>query len=181
MKYFILFLIFTASYLNAINFKEGQSQDRSIWIGGGVETLITADGSLYGINASINYSKNDRIFKLRGILAEELVITGPRPNDEVWELGLLYGHHLTKGKVSVSFLAGISYTGGIYRGDRLYSDMFDVYYEELTYETFGLPLEIQLDLNRARPFGLSLSAFGNINAEKSFAGLSLNLLLGRLP
>jgi hypothetical protein len=96
-------------------------------------------------------------------------------------LGLLYGHHLTKGKVSVSFLAGISYTGGIYRGDRLYSDMFDVYYEELTYETFGLPLEIQLDLNRARPFGLSLSAFGNINAEKSFAGLSLNLLLGRLP
>jgi len=180
-KYYLIALLAIAVALSAINFKEGQSYDRLIWIGGGVETVVTADGSLYGINASLNYTKNDRIYKFRSLLAAELVVAGPSPNDEIWELGLLYGLHLTKDEVSVSFLAGIGYTGGIYRGDRLYSDMFNVYYEELTYETFGLPLEIQLDINKTRPFGLSLSAFGNINVEKSFAGLSLSLLLGRLP
>jgi hypothetical protein len=180
-KYCLTALFVTVVTLSAINFREGQSQDKFIWIGGGVETLVTADGSLYGINASLNYTKNDRIYKFRGLLAAELVVAGPRPNEEVWELGLLYGLHSTYGMISVSYLAGISYTGGIYRGDRLYSDMFDVYYEELTFETFGLPLEIQFDINKARPFGLSLSAFSNINAENSFAGLSLNLLLGRLP
>jgi len=158
-----------------------QSQDGFIWIGGGVGTLGTADGGLVNINASLNYSKNDRIFKFRGILAEELVVLGPRPNDEVWELGLLYGGHSTKGKVSVSYLAGISYTGGIYKGDLLDSDMLNDYYEEITFETVGIPLEIQLDINALEFIGFSVTIYADINPDKSYTGINLNILIGRLP
>ncbi|MDY0017813.1 MAG: hypothetical protein RBS89_08240 [Candidatus Delongbacteria bacterium] len=178
MKYSLMFLIFTASYLNAINFKEGNKEfPYQIWFGGGIGALGTADGRLININASLNYSKNDRIFKFRGILARELVILGPRPDDEVWELGLLYGGHSTKGKVSVSYLAGISYTGGSYKGDRLDSG----YYEELTFGTFGLPLEIQFNAKLLEYVGFSIILFADINPDKSYGGVNFAILLGQLP
>ena len=177
MKYFLLFLIFTASCLNAFNLMDEQSQDSFIWVGGGVGTMDTADGSLLDINASINYSKNDRIFKLRGINAEEMVLFGPRPNDEVWELGLLYGLRSPNGNVSVSFLAGISYTGGIYKGDRIDID----YYEELTFETLGIPLEAQIDVNALKFIGFSIMFYADINPDQSYGGVNFSILIGRLP
>jgi len=182
MKYSLMFLIFTASYLNAINFKEGNKEfPYHIWFGGGIGALGTADGRLININASLNYSNNDRIFKFRGILARELVILGPRPDDEVWELGLLYGAHSTKGKVSVSYLAGISYTGGIYKGDLLGSDMLNDYYEEITFETFGIPLEVQLDINALELLGFSVTLYADINPDKIYGGVNFSILVGNLP
>lgn len=174
-------MIVSASCLNAIDYWQEQSDDRFLWISSGIGTLNTADGNLLDINASINYSKNDRIFKLRGILAEELVIFGPRPNDEVWELGLLYGKRTTNGSLSLSFMAGISYTGGIYKGDPLGSDMFNDYYEELTFETIGLPLEVQFDINALQYIGFSIMFFADINAEKIYGGVHLAILIGRIP
>lgn len=181
MKSIIIIMIFTASCLNAINFKEGQSDDNFIWVGGGVGSLVTADGSLVNINTSINYLKNDRIFKLRGIFADELVVLGPRPNDEVWELGLLYGRHSTKGKVSVSYLAGISYTGGIYKGDLLGSDMLNEYYEELSFETIGIPMEVQLEINALQFIGFSVIMYADINLDKIYGGVNLSIIIGHLP
>lgn len=182
MKYFLLFMIFTASCLNAINFREGNKPfPYHIWFGGGIGTLGTADGRLISINASINYSKNDRIFKFRSILARELVVLGPRPDDEIWELGLLYGRHSTKGKVSVSYLAGLSYTGGIYKGDLLGSDMLNDYYEEITFETFGIPLEVQLDINALELLGFSVTLYADINPDKIYGGVNFSILIGRLP
>jgi hypothetical protein len=181
LKYFLLFLIFTASCLDASNFMDDQSHGSFIWFGGGVGTMGTADGDLFNINASINYSKNDRIFKLRGLLAEELVILGPRPNDEVWELGLLYGRRSTNGKVSVSYLAGISYTGGIYKGDLVGSDMLNDYYEELTFETFGIPLEVQFDVNLLKYIGFSIIVYADVNPDKIYIGVNFCILIGRLP
>ncbi|MDY0017816.1 MAG: hypothetical protein RBS89_08255 [Candidatus Delongbacteria bacterium] len=177
MKYFLLFLIFTASCLNAFSLMGEQNDDRFIWVGGGLVTMDTDDASLVGINAFINYSKNDRIFKLRGINAAEMILFGPKPNDEVWELGLLYGLRSINGKVSVSFLAGLSYTGGIYKGDRLDND----YYEELTFETVGLPLEVQCDAKLSDYFGFSITFYADINTEKIYGGVNLAILIGYLP
>ncbi|MGD9706750.1 MAG: hypothetical protein AB7V07_03665 [Candidatus Delongbacteria bacterium] len=177
MKYSLMFLIFTASCLNAFSLMGERSDDRFIWVGGGVGTMDTADGGLLDINASINYSKNDRIFKLRGIHANEMVLFGPRPNDEVWELGLLYGIRSTQGKASVSFLAGISYTGGIYKGDPIENN----YYEELTFETVGIPLEAQFDVNLLKYIGLSIMFYANINPDKIYGGVNLAILIGYLP
>ncbi|HAQ62718.1 TPA: hypothetical protein DCR49_12135 [Candidatus Delongbacteria bacterium] len=154
-----------------------QSQDGFIWIGGGVGTMDTADGGLLDMNASINYSKYDHIFKLRGIHAEEMVLFGPLPNDEVWELGLLYGRTQTYGSLSVSLLAGISYTGGIYKGDRLDID----YYEKIAFETVGIPLEAQIDVNLLTYIGLSIMFYADINLDKSYGGVNFAILLGKLP
>lgn len=177
MKYFLLFLVVTAPCLNAFSLMEEQSDDSFIWVGGGVGTMDTTDGGLLGINASINYSKNNRIFKLRGIHANEMVLFGPRPNDEVWELGLLYGIRSTQGKASVSFLAGISYTEGIYKGDQIESN----YYEELTFETVGIPLEAQFDVNLLKYIGFSIMFYADINPEKCYGGVNLSILIGYLP
>ncbi|MFA7123003.1 MAG: hypothetical protein WC212_03115 [Candidatus Delongbacteria bacterium] len=181
-KYYLVILLVISVALSAINFKEGNKEfPYHIWFGGGIGALGTADGRLININASINYSNNDRIFKFRGILARELVILGPRPDDEVWELGLLYGGHSTKGKVSVSYLAGISYTGGIYKGDLLGSDMLNDYYEEITFETVGIPLEVQLDINVLKFIGFSVTLFADINPDKIYGGVNFSILVGNLP
>jgi hypothetical protein len=154
-----------------------RSDDRFIWVGGGLVTMDTDDASLVGINAFINYSKNDRIFKLRGINAAEMILFGPKPNDEVWELGLLYGLRSINGKVSVSFLAGISYTGGTYKGDKLDNN----FYEELKFETVGMPLEAQFDAKLSEFFGFSIMFYADINPEKIYGGVNLSIIIGHLP
>lgn len=181
MKYFLLFLIFTASCLNAFNLMDDQSRGSFLWFGGGVGALGIDDGSLFNINASINYSKHGHIFKLRAINTTEITLLElfePRqPNDEVWELGLLYGLRPFNDNANISFHAGISYTGGSYKGDRLDSG----YYEVLTFGTVGLPLEIQFNAKLLEYVGFSIILFADINPDKSYGGVNFCILLGQLP
>ncbi len=158
-----------------------QNDDSFIWVGVGVGSLHTTDDCLTDFNAFVNYSKNDRTFKLRGLHAEETDVSGPKPNGELWELGLLYGLRPINGKVSVSFLAGLSYTGGTYRGDLLYSEMLYDYYEELRFDTVGLPLEVHFDVNTLHFVGFSIIFYADINPEKTYGGVNLSILLGYLP
>lgn len=180
MKYFLLFLIFTASCLNASNLMDDQSRGSFLWFGGGVGALGTDDGTLSEINASINYSKNGHIFKLRTIYSAEMTLLNlfdREPNDEVWELGLLYGLRPFNDNANISFHAGISYTGGSYKGDRLDSG----YYEVLTFGTVGLPLEIQFNAKLLEYVGFSIILFADINPDKSYGGVNFAILLGQLP
>ena len=180
MKYFLLFLIFTASCLNAINFKEGNKTfPYHLWFSAGLGSMWTEDTSMPNLYASINFSKNNHILKLRAIGGGG--IQSPPDTERAGDIGLLYGYKQSFGNIHLSYLAGIGLTAGKYKSDRIDENFSYLRYQMIDYETISLPLEIQLDLNRARPFGLGLSAFGNINAEKSFAGISLNLLIGRLP
>ncbi|HQO09062.1 MAG TPA: hypothetical protein PLK90_02875 [Clostridiales bacterium] len=182
MKYFLLFLIFTASCLNAINFKERTGPfPYHLWFSAGLGAVVTEDTGLTGGNVSINFSKYTHVIKLR-IAGGSTISCEPYNGGSAWDYGLLYGYGRSFGNIHLSYLCGISVTTGEYEGKKYFIENDpSPRYEMNNFQTFGFPLEIQLDLNRARPFGLSLSAFGNINAEKSFAGLSLNLLLGRLP
>lgn len=181
MKYFLLFLIFTASCLNAFNLMDDQSRGSFLWFGGGMGILGIDDGSLSDINASINYSKNCHIFKLRAIHSAEMTLLElfepGQPNDEVWELGLLYGLRPFNDNANISFHAGISYTGGSYKGDRLDSG----YYEVLTFGTVGLPLEIQFNAKLLEYVGFSIILFADINPDKSYGGVNFAILLGQLP
>ena len=174
-------MILSATYLNAFNLMEDQIRGSFLWFGGGVGALGADDGTLPEINASINYSKNCHIFKLRAINTTErtlLELSEPRqPNDEVWELGLLYGLRPFNDNANISFHAGISYTGGSYKGDRLDSG----YYEVLTFGTVGLPLEIQFNAKLLEYVGFSIILFADINPDKSYGGVNFCILLGQLP
>ena len=180
MKYRVIYLILICSALSAINFKEGNKIfPYYLWFSAGLGSMWTEDTDMMNLYSSINYSKNTHVLKLRAIAGGP--IQGTFQDEHAGDIGLLYGYRQSFGNISISYLGGIGLTAGEYKGKK--DEDFTAYtkYEMINYQAFGLPLEIQLDLNKFRPFGLSLSAFGNINTEKSFAGLSLNILIGRLP
>jgi hypothetical protein len=180
-KYYLIVLLAIAVALSAINLMDDQSRGSFLWFGGGGGALGTDDGTLSEINASLNYSKNAHIFKLRAIHTAEMTLLElfepSQPNDEVWELGLLYGLRPFNDIANISFHAGISYTGGSYKGDRLDSG----YYEVLTFGTVGLPLEIQFNAKLLEYVGFSIILFADINPDKSYGGVNFAILLGQLP
>ena len=90
--------------------------------------------------------------------------------DDLWDVGLLYGRGVRGARSSASLSAGVALVGGgsgaFYLGPR--------------FRTVGLPLEAQWYWT---PFthsevGLGLTAFGNLNAERSFGGLLCCVRLG---
>ncbi len=179
-KYYLIILLVIAVALSAINFKESDTPfPYYLWFSGGLGLMLTEDTEMSNLYASANFSKNTHVLKLRAIAGGPVM--GTNQDEHAGDIGLLYGYRQSFGNIHLSYLAGIGLTAGEYKGK--IDEDFTAYtkYEMIDYQTISLPLEIQLDLNRFRPFGLSLSAFGNINAEKSFAGISLNILLGRLP
>lgn len=181
-KYCLIAILVIAVTLSAINFKERDTPfPYHLWFSAGLGAVVTEDTGLTGFNASINYSKNTHILKLR-TAGGSSISAEPYDGGSAWDIGILYGYGQSFGNIHLSYLAGVAITAGYYKNDKYFVE-YDPSprYEMNDYQTFGIPLEIQLDLNRFRPFGLSLSAFGNINTEKSFAGLSLNILIGRLP
>jgi hypothetical protein len=180
-KNHILFIILICSALQAINFKERDTPfPYYLWFSGGLGALITDDSDMMSLNASINYSKNTHVLKLRAIGGGG--IQSPPDNDRAGDIGLLYGYRHSFGNISISYMAGTAITAGTYKGDKYYVENDPLpRYEMVEYRTIGFPLEVQLDMNSLRPFGLSISLFGDLNSEKSFVGLSANILIGRLP
>ena len=68
MKYSLLFLIFTASCLNAINFKEGNKTfPYYLWFGAGAGGMRNDTSGFLSLNVSVNFSKGHHIIKIRGI------------------------------------------------------------------------------------------------------------------
>ena len=93
-----------------------------------------------------------------------------RGSDKLYDLGLLFGlaSRGTKGHASIA--AGTArVTGSRYdHGKRGFDPVI------------GLPVEVQFFRHFGSFFGLGVNAFANVNAEQSFAGISLNLRLGKL-
>jgi len=179
-KYYLITVLVIAAALSAVNFKErSEPFPYYLWFSGGLGLMWTEDAGMTNLYASANFSKNTHVLKLRAIAGGPVM--GTNQDEHAGDIGFLYGYRQSFGNINISYLAGIGLTAGEYKGK--IDEDFTTYtkYEMIDYQTISLPLEIQLDLNRFRPFGLSLSVFGDLNSEKSFAGLSLSLLLGRLP
>jgi len=181
MKYFLLSLIFTASCLNAINFKEAKPFTYGLWFNGGLGTVLTEDGDILSLNTAVNFAKNNRIMRMKYFYGRELEKYSPTPELKAWEYAVLYGYNSVKGILNISYMAGISYTGGIARGTKITDSTDDDHYNEITYGTIGIPLEIEVDLNALRPFGLGFAFFCDINSENNLIGFNFNILIGRLP
>lgn len=96
------------------------------------------------------------------------------------EVALLYG--LKAGKFR--FSTGISNVWGFNRGKYLYTDPKPFLgsgevYESIRYSTVGLPAEIRF-ITSLKSVGIGVTAFGNLNAKRSFAGLNLSLYVGKM-
>lgn len=108
------------------------------------------------------------------------LLSNDLPGVKVKEIGLLYG--IKTGKFR--FSTGLSGVWGINRGKYLSSDPDPLtygsnYYEPVRYVTVGVPGEIRF-ITSTEDIGIGLTAFGNLNAERSFAGLNISLYIGRM-
>ncbi|QDK81393.1 hypothetical protein EXU85_23400 [Spirosoma sp. KCTC 42546] len=96
------------------------------------------------------------------------------------EIALMYG--LKTGKFR--FSTGISNVWGINRGKYLSAIGDPILYgehlyESVRYSTVGLPAEIRF-ITSTKDVGIGLTAFGNLNAKRSFVGLNLSLYVGKM-
>ena len=167
--------------LSAINFKDGKKIfPYHLWFGGGVGSMWSDTSDFSTLNASVNFSMAHHIIKLRAI--GSITDSSTPYGESAGDIGLLYGYRQSFGNINISYLAGAGITKGTYQGARIIDNTLPYEkYEMKDYNTLCIPIEVQIDLNALRPLGLNMSLFGDLNSEKSFVGLSLNLLLGRLP
>jgi hypothetical protein len=102
------------------------------------------------------------------------------PSIMAQEIALLYG--VKTGKFR--FSTGVSNIWGRNRGKYLSAigEVFlygEHWYESVRYSTVGLPAEVRF-ITSTKDVGIGLTAFGNLNAKRSFVGLNLSLYVGKM-
>lgn len=136
-------------------------------------------GIVAGINLSLQ--QKHKLFSFRYMYNEEFSILGPLPLETLWDAGPMIGWTGKNRYGSFSVSSGLALTGGIKRGDFLFSSgWFNSYYEQINFITLGLPIDCRLNWTPSRYFGIGLAAFGNINVKRSYSGVGLTLLIGKL-
>jgi hypothetical protein len=182
--------------MNALGASEaaGQSgadpqQDRvRVGLGLGVGSVGVAGR----VGLTIDTSEN-RFLTFRLASVEELAILGPLPAERVWDLGVLYGTQRRSRRTFASAAVGLALVGGVRRGERLPRSMTctdflcllgalftPTRHEELPFNTVGIPLELEAGFALTSKLGVNASTWANLNPERSMAGLSVGLMVGRL-
>ena len=102
-----------------------------------------------GIGGSVNLKIDNYLLLIRSTYSMELSIVGPEPKESLWEVSPMFGFVL-KGRVGwISAGAGVGIVGGINRGKLIEhgQDPSDPdTYEESSFLTVGIPVDIQLFL-----------------------------------
>ena len=99
----------------------------------------------------------------------------------VKETALLLGQRWQLGrKQSINLLAGPGYVRGDYRNRYISDPAPNHSYRTDHYKTVGIALETNYLISFSRYFGLGVALVANANTEQSFAGVYLNLYLGKL-
>ncbi|MHB2148479.1 hypothetical protein ACX8XP_05435 [Calditrichota bacterium LG25] len=150
------------------------------WVAGG---LGSNDGGLtFGVNFS-GQSKNN-ILSVRYVIVQEFQLLWPDlPEENVWDVGLLYGKSAKASYGLASIAAGIGVVGGVRRGDKIGSSggfFEETYYEKLTFLTVGVPIETQLFWTPFSFVGIGIYGFANLNMEKSYWGGLFSIQFGKL-
>jgi len=129
-------------------------------------------GSL-GASAGLGIQLNNLILSLRGTANAENYLEIFSGGDEFFDVGLLVGIGARKQKVHASFSVGIArVTGSRYiSGERVDIDIDP---------TIGFPIEVQLFHKAFRSSAIGLNFYWNINREKSFGGLTVGFMFGKL-
>lgn len=115
--------------------------------------------------------------------------------NEATEIGILYGFYSNTDDFLVSGSIGVSNVNGIYAyNDRVlhYTEtewwlsrgLVEVQKEKIIFDrrsfnTIGMPLELQLSYTGLRYFGLGGYVFADINSKLNFFGAGVNLQFGR--
>jgi hypothetical protein len=132
------------------------------------------------LSASLQFDSS--LVSVRYVDVKEFGLEGifKAPVEETFDIGVLYGKVLGKGSLSfASIAAGISYVGGVKRGEFSYTEGIKDFYERIGIQTIGIPIELQLFVT-FRLIGVGLYGFANINGADPLVGFAVCLQLGYL-
>ncbi|GAB3749094.1 hypothetical protein [Spirosoma pomorum] len=174
------FTFFVALLIASLSNNPGQAQQirekSTYWLSGG----LGKTQFLSGMIAAGYEPANNRSILIGRYSVNAEFMQAVEPGIKVNELGLLYGVRTG----NFRFAAGLSSIWGNNRGQHLYTDPDPLwgsgkYYEFISYKTTGVPAEIRF-ITSLKHVGIGVTAFGNLNSKRSFAGLNLSLYVGKM-
>ena len=123
-----------------------------------------------------------------GTVGEEAYDLHRTPDEDINEVGLLYGRGWRNDIFVLSAAAGVAYVSGMRRGDLIQRDV-RIHYDggtvvekhgERPFETIGMPVVVQFSVQALEVFGIAVELFGNANPERSYMGVMLGIQFGHL-
>jgi hypothetical protein len=170
----LLFIISSRLYAQTASY---HSRPRQYWFNFG------AGGSSAGLSfgASYSYTYSGRLVSARFTSNHEFDILGPKPEEYIWDLGMLYGAIAKNDYGLISISSGLAMVGGVRRGKYLSSNgWFSASYETRGFFTIGLPVEVQLFWTPTSFLGFGAYGFANLNPKWPFLGALFCLQLGAI-
>ncbi|RZK27438.1 MAG: hypothetical protein EOO61_23465 [Hymenobacter sp.] len=173
--FFLCWAVLVISLANTVGYAQ-QSQQQKYWFSVGLGKTQFPSGM---IAIGYEFVNKPTVLTARYTDSREL-FPDYSPSIMTQEIALLYG--LRAGKFR--FSTGISNVWGRDRGQYLFTDSKPFLnaaevHESIRYSTVGLPAEIRF-ITSLKSVGIGLTAFGNLNAKRSFAGLNLSLYVGKM-
>lgn len=147
--------------------------------------ISAGSGSGYlSVSGNFAYRQRNHLYLIRSVYNFEpgdwmgLGVDWPRAS--VWDIGLLYGLSSNKSRSIASISAGLAFVSGVRRGRFLGGGglFTNRYYEKLTFQSVGLPIEGKLLWTPAYGFGLGFAMVADLNFEESFVGGQFCLRFG---
>ena len=158
-------------------FSYGQTAEKpTFWLGAGLGKTQYISGM---VAAGFEPRNTNRVLTARYSVAGEL-LPDYAPGIKMSEVSLLYGVRLWDLRLS----AGLGTVWGVERGRYLASDPDPLvgtgqFYERKTYSTVGIPAEVRYITSLTNWFNVGVTAFGNLNGKRSFAGVNFSLYVGQ--
>jgi hypothetical protein len=184
----LLFICLALLMLNAGNSSasaeqhSGEDEAKFYWItaGGGLSSSDVC------VDISCSHGVGNSLVSLRFAACSEFVVlfSTASPIEETWDMGVLWGKtaRISHSRISVS--AGVGFAGGVKRGRLLSTSGSWLFtakrYEKIEFFTAALLVEGQLFWAEASPVGVGIYGFANLNRERSFGGVAVNVLVGKL-
>lgn len=134
-----------------------------LWINAG----LGLGGSGLAVAGSVSVQPGKHVLSARAILTTD-------SEEDLADLGLLYGRVLSQGRFHTSLGAGLARAYGSHD-----SGFWD-HDGEGRKLIIGIPLELQLAWRPGRWIGVGVYGFANLNSVQSFGGATLSLQVGKL-
>ena len=181
--YYLVILLIAINFCTQSMFSQNLNQHyyQDLWwvnLGVGAGSM----NSDFSYEISFNYYLDNAHLisgRFAGIQQYTLVsLGGESTNENIYDLGLLYGRLIKSDFGYFSLSGGIGYVGG-----RKYTKATSIYgteYLEERISNIGLPFEAQLFFTPSDHFGLGFYGFSNFNLEKNFFCFGFTIQYGEL-
>lgn len=157
------------------------------WLEAGLATYNSTQNS-GGISLNINasFNRDEMLYKLRFFNHQELSIFGPRPSENLYEVGGLIGKLYTDKFFQFHASAGLGAIMGKTRGEQQLSSTAKQSWISLkSYETEkiftpSIPLNIDVNFKPIKYFMIGFGLYANLNSKRPLYGFALTGGLGKV-